>query len=52
MDEIREQEVRFDRWCKKCEHENKKESKDPCNDCLAQGWNEGTTKPIHFKEKS
>ena len=44
-------EVRFDIYCQKCKNADTKETEDPCNDCLAQGWNEESKKPIYFKEK-
>ena len=43
--------VNFKKYCPLCEHEKVKETQDPCNDCLAQGGNYNTEKPIHFKEK-
>lgn len=43
-------EVRFDKWCSKCEHKEMPETDDPCNDCLAQGYNVDSTKPLYFKE--
>lgn len=43
-------EVRFDQWCPKCEHYDKNATDLPCNDCLAQGWNVDSTKPIYFKD--
>ena len=43
--------VDFKKYCPKCEYEKLKETLDPCNDCLAQGANLNTEKPIHFKEK-
>lgn len=44
-------EVRFDQYCPKCEHWEKSEAEDPCYDCLNQGWNDESHKPIMFKEK-
>ena len=44
-------EVRFDQYCPKCEHLEKSEAEDPCYDCLNQGWNDESHKPIMFKEK-
>lgn len=31
-----EKEVYFDQYCKSCKHHGLEESKDPCNDCLAE----------------
>lgn len=44
-------EVRFDIYCEKCVNCEKSEAEDPCWDCLNQGWNEDTHRPIHFDEK-
>lgn len=44
-------EVRFDIYCSKCKNAETPEGEDPCNICLAQGWNEDTKKPIMFKDK-
>lgn len=44
-------EVRFDIYCKTCKHWEKEESEDPCWDCLDQGWNEDSHKPIKWEEK-
>ena len=38
-------------FCHKCQYEEKKESEDPCYDCLGQGYNVDSHKPINFKEK-
>lgn len=43
-------EVRFDIYCAKCINKDKKETEDPCVDCLTQGWNTDSHKPIYFKE--
>ena len=43
-------EVRFDEYCKLCKNYEKSESEDPCWDCLNQGWNEDSHKPIRFEE--
>lgn len=44
-------EVYFNEYCKKCIHSDNAETDDPCNECLAQGWNDDSHKPIRFKEK-
>lgn len=44
-------EVRFDKYCKNCKHYEKSEDQDPCWDCLDQGWNEDSHKPIRFEDK-
>ena len=43
--------VDFNKYCRKCKHRDKHESEDPCWDCLDQGWNEDSHKPIRFEEK-
>ena len=43
-------EVYYDKWCNKCINKNVEEIKDPCNECLTQGWNEFSHKPINFEE--
>lgn len=43
-------EVRFDHYCKTCQHYNKREDEDPCYECLDQGWNEDSHRPINYKE--
>lgn len=44
--------VRFDIWCKQCEHCDTKEELEPCNECLSYPARENTTKPLYFKEAS
>jgi len=44
-------EVRFDQYCKDCQHCDLKETEDPCDECLTRGWNEDSRKPINFKKK-
>lgn len=44
-------EVHFDIYCPQCEYYENSEADDPCYDCLNQGWNEDSHKPIMFKEK-
>ncbi len=44
-------EVRFDNYCKTCKHEKLDEHKDPCNECLESGMNDGTDKPVLWEEK-
>lgn len=43
-------EVRFDEYCKLCKHYEKAATEDPCWDCLNQGWNYDSHKPIEFEE--
>lgn len=42
--------VRFDEWCKKCKHAEKKESEDPCWDCLCNTVNYATRKPTKWED--
>lgn len=49
--EVKTKEVWFNIWCQKCAHGKKEETEDPCNECLAKGWNIETHKPINYKEK-
>ena len=48
-----DKEVRFDKWCPKCEHEKESEFdvKSPCFDCLYEPSNRFSTKPVNYKEK-
>ena len=43
-------EVRFDVYCKQCKHYDLGEEKTPCWECLDQGWNENSHKPLYFEE--
>ena len=44
-------EVYFNEYCPKCKNWEKSEADDPCFDCLNQGWNEDSHKPICYKPK-
>lgn len=50
MSNLTYKEVRFDKYCRKCLYSGVPEAHDPCNSCLAHGMNEGTEKPIEYKE--
>lgn len=43
-------EVYFNKYCKTCKYYENRENEDPCYDCLDQGWNEDSHKPINYKE--
>lgn len=43
-----EKEVYFDQYCKSCKHHGLEESKDPCNDCLAEPSNTNSHKPMNY----
>lgn len=45
-------EVRFDQYCPSCVHYQKSEAEDPCYECLDQGWNDDSRKPINYKENT
>lgn len=44
-------EVDFKTYCPKCKYKKLEETKDPCNECLAEGAILNTKKPLRFKEK-
>lgn len=46
-------EVNFEKWCKKCKHADESEwdEKSPCYECLNQGYNIDSTKPVLWEEK-
>lgn len=50
MARVKNMEVRFDKYCDKCKNFKTEEYREPCNSCLTQFFNEGTDKPINFKE--
>jgi hypothetical protein len=45
------QEVRFNQYCKTCEHENVPETEDPCNECLDNPANLYSHRPVKYKQK-
>lgn len=47
-----EKEVYFDQYCKSCKHHGLEESKDPCNDCLAEPINTNSHKPMNYESKN
>ena len=47
-----EKEVYFDQYCKSCKCHGLKESKDPCNDCLAEPSNTNSPKPMNYESKN
>ena len=44
-------EVRYYIYCPKCIHHEKNEYDDPCWECLNQGWNIDSHKPLYFEEE-
>lgn len=49
--EDRYKEVYFDKYCKKCEHQDLSDYEDPCGECLEHPVNLYTHKPVNFEEK-
>lgn len=47
-----EKEVYFDQYCKSCKYHGLEESKDPCNDCLAEPSNTNSHKPMNYEAKT
>lgn len=47
-----EKEVYFDQYCKSCKYHGLEESKDPCNDCLAEPSNTNSTNQRTMKAKT
>lgn len=43
--------VDFETYCPKCEHWELKATQDPCDECLTLGAQQGTSRPLYFKEK-
>lgn len=48
--EIKDHIVRFDIWCEKCKHKNKKETESPCNECLESPTNVNSKQPTLFEK--
>lgn len=47
--EIKFKEVDYHGYCPRCIHNDKKENEDPCWDCLTEGVNEDSHKPVYFE---
>ena len=47
---ITKKEVYFDQYCKTCKFKDKDEQQDPCDECLNEYFNEGSHKPVKYKE--
>lgn len=43
--------VEFDKYCKTCLHEKKKETEEPCCDCMEESVNMNSHKPVKYEEK-
>ena len=44
-------EVNYRVYCPMCKNYDLKETEEPCNECLAQGYNIDSVKPIRFEQK-
>lgn len=51
MDDRFEKIVEFHSWCKRCKHFDKDENDDPCNECLNNGGNVESRRPVMFEEE-
>ena len=51
MSELTTKEVNFRVQCPKCAHYEDRAEDEPCNECLTQGFNYGSHKPIKYEEK-
>lgn len=49
MEEILK-EVYFDQYCKSCKHKDLAETDDPCCECLDEGSNVESHKPVRYEE--
>ena len=45
-------EVKFSKYCPLCKHETLEEGMSPCNECLENGANLHSEKPLYFEEKT
>lgn len=44
-------EVDFKKYCETCKYEKLEEKFDPCNECLENGYNLNSHKPMMWEEK-
>ena len=51
MEETNTKEVYYWKWCSTCAHKDKKESEDPCWDCLNEPVNAESHKPVKWERK-
>ena len=47
---MKDKEVYYDEYCKKCKHGKCNENDEPCNECLLHPTNEYSHKPTRFEE--
>lgn len=45
-----EKEVYFNKYCKYCIHFEKRQTDDPCYECLSYPSNEDSRKPVRFEK--
>lgn len=43
--------VHFDKYCKTCKHKEKKETEEPCAECLENPTNLHSHQPVKYQEK-
>ena len=43
--------VKYDLYCKNCEHFEKEDWEDPCHECLQTPARQDSHKPLYFEEK-
>lgn len=43
--------VDFKKYCKTCKHKDVKAIEDPCNECLGEGANLNSEKPVKYEEE-
>ena len=48
--ETKFKEVYFHEHCPNCKYWDLPESEEPCNECMKNGWNINSHKPIKFKD--
>jgi len=49
MNEDGYKEVYFDQYCKSCKHHEKKDTDEPCNECLENPINQFSHKPVKWE---
>lgn len=49
MDEYKE--VYFDKYCKTCKYKKKKDTEEPCDECLDNPINLNSHRPVNWEEK-
>ena len=49
--EVIYKEVDFHRYCESCKHRVKKETEEPCSECLEETVNANTSKPVRWEDE-